>query len=183
MAYCEVADLLTGDIPLAGKYADGTPFVNLAADEIDAEIGHRYVTPIVFDESTPEAAAASRPSKLLLKKINQLLASGRIILDMAAGGEDKGLQQYGASMWKEATDLLEKICDGKITLIGAPLLGGDDDATNQNSKVSIAQDDGYSLVQNFYDRYSTPIYPVAPPTYPGQLPPARPYDHPELVDD
>lgn len=176
MAYCTKDDLLIGDIPLAAKYGDGSSFVNLAADEIDGEIGHRYETPVEFDETTPEAVKRSRPSKLLLKKINLLLASGRIILDMAAAGEDRQLQQYGASMWKEAVELLEKICDGKVMLMGAPLLGGDTDDQNDNTRVSIHQDDPYSLVQNFYDRYSTPLYPYVP-TYPGQMPPARPYDN------
>lgn len=176
MAYCEKEDLLVGDIPLAPKYGDGTSFVELAADEIDAEIGHRYLTPVSFDESSAEKVAVARPSKLLLKKINQLLASGRIILDMAAGGEDRGLQAYGKSMWLEASELLEKICDGKIALNGAELLGGEDAAANDNTRVSIHQDDGYSLVQTFYDRYSTPLWPQSPPMIPGEIPPARPYD-------
>jgi hypothetical protein len=176
VAYCEKEDLLIGDIPLASKYGDGTSFCELAADEIDAEIGHRYVTPVTFDESSPEKSAAARPSKLLLKKINTLLASGRIIMDMAAGGEDRSLHQYGASMWKEATGLLERICEGKITLLQATLLGGDTDVKNENSRVSVVQADGYSLVQTFYDRYSTPLYPVPPPMIPGELPAARPYD-------
>lgn len=178
MAYCEITDLLVGDIPLASKYGDGQGFVDLAADEMDAEIGHIYVTPVVFDETSQAKLAAARPSKLLLKKINTLLASGRIIMDMAAGGEDRSLHEYGASMWKEASELLEKICNGKINLV-APRVGDDDEATKpQNTKVSIVQDDPYSLVEDFYTRYSRPLYPgiIEPVLIPGETPPARPYD-------
>ena len=170
MAYCTKDDLLTGDIPLAGKYGDGSNFVNMAADEIDAQIGHIYVTPIVFDESTPEKAATVRPAKLLLKKINRLLASGRIILDMAAGGEDDRLQAYGASMMKEGLDLLNMLSSGKIELTDAPQLT--EAADNKNTGPLIAQDDPYSLVEGFYSRFgsgiSTPL--------PGRVLPMRPYD-------
>lgn len=178
MAYCDKTDLLTGDIPLAAKYGDGQAMVDLASDEIDAEIGHTYKTPVDFTalETDEAATAAVRPSKLLLKKINQLLASGRILMDQAAGGEDRALQAYGKSMWQEATDLLEAICSGKIQL-QIPLLGDGDEATElDNTKLSFVNQDGYSLVENFYNRYSTPLYPVPPPTVPGMIPPAKPYD-------
>ena len=148
MAYCVVADLLTGDIPLAGKYGNGTAFVNLAADEIDGQIGHIYVTPVVFDESTIEKAARVRPAKLLLKKINTLLASGRIILDMAAGGEDANLHAYGKSMKDEAILLLNMITTGKIVLTDAPVLA--EDVDNQNTGPSISNEDPVSLVESFY---------------------------------
>lgn len=164
MPYCTKDDLLTGDIPLAGKYGDGTSFVQLAADEIDSQIGHIYTTPIVFDESTPELTAAARPAKLLLKKINTLLASGRIILDMAAGSEDNALHAYGKSMWKEATDLLELIRSGRIVLVGAPLLPRTE---SDNTGPSITNEDPYSLVKSFYDNYTSDfLTPV----------PVRPYD-------
>jgi hypothetical protein len=182
VAYCTKSDLLIGDIPLAAKYGDGAGFVNLAADEIDAEIGHLYVTPIDFDALEGAASEAEvakmRPSRLLLKKINTLLASGRIILDMAAGTEDDRLHSYGASMISEARDLLEKVCDGKIFL-QVPMIGDDNpDTERQDTKISVVQDDGYSLVQNFYDRYSTPLFPVAPNPL-GLPPPARPYEQVE----
>lgn len=152
MPYCTKDDLLTGDIPLAGKYGDGTSFVQLAADEIDAQIGHIYITPVVFDESTPEKAARVRPAKLLLKRINTLLASGRIILDMAAGAEDENLHAYGASMRAEALELLGMISSRKIDLTDAPELVEESDRANTGP--SIVQADPYSLVEGFYVRYS-----------------------------
>lgn len=167
MAYCTKDDLLTGDIPLAGKYGDGTSFVDFAADEIDSQIGHIYVTPVELDPLEP----GNRPALLLLKKINILLASGRIILDMAAGGEDRELQAYGNSMLREALGLLNQITNGTIVLGGATLLPTTTD--DLNSAVSIANEDPYSLVQGFYDRYSQPYGQP----YLGDLP-MRPYDQP-----
>jgi len=173
-AYCAKEDLLTGDIPLAGKYGDGSAFVQLAADEIDGQIGHIYTTPVVFDESTPEKVAAVRPAKLLLKKINQLLASGRIILDMAAGAEDASLHAYGASMVTEAIALLNQLSSQKIKLTDAPLLPSTED--DENTGPSIAQADPYSLVEGFYVRYQQS--PYLQPVLPGQPLPMRPYDQP-----
>lgn len=160
VAYCTKADLLTGDIPLAGKYGDGTPFVQFAADEIDAQLGHIYITPIAFDESTPAKTAAARPAKLLLKKINVLLASGRIILDMAAGGEDDNLHAYGKSMHDEAVLLLNAISSGRITLADAPIIA---DTTTRDNGPTIANDDPYSLVESFYTQYRNPYSSVMRP--------------------
>ena len=168
MAYCSPTDLLTGDIPLAGKYGDGTAFVNFAADEIDGQIGHIYITPVVLDESTPEKAARVRPVKLLLKKINILLASGRIILDQAAGTEDQNLHAYGASMVAEAIALLSGISSGKVVLVDTPVLA--EDASNPNTGPSIVQEDPYSLVEGFYTLYQEPL------TLAGRAPVMRPYD-------
>ena len=146
VAYCTKDDLLTGDIPLAGKYGDGSAFVQLAADEIDATIGHIYVTPLMFDTT---AHPEQRPSQLMMKKINTLLASGRIVMDMAAGGEDDNLHAYGYSMWKEAWQLLQDIVTGKYQL-ETETGKIPSDTSNANTAVSIANEDGYSLVEAFY---------------------------------
>lgn len=162
MAYATASDLLTGDIPLANRYGNGTGFINLAADEIDAQIGHIYVTPIELDPLDPRTV----PTAKLLKKINTLLASGRIILDMAAGGEDDGLHAYGRSMLNEAISLLRQITDKKIELYGAELIPPAE--LEDNGRVSISNADPYSLVEGFYERYSSGS--VIPPA------PMRPYD-------
>ena len=174
-AYCTVDDLLIGDIPLADKYGDGTSFVNMAADEIDSQIGHIYVTPVVFDESTPEKAARVRPSKLLLKKLNYLFASGRIVLDMAAGGEDDNLHAYGKRLLDEALRLLSMVSDGRIELVDAPLIVPEE-VVAQDTGPMITNEDPYSLVQGFYDRfYKDHVYPVMPV-------PMRPYDTPPVAE-
>lgn len=168
MAYCTKDDLLTGDIPLAGKYGDGTAFVNFAADEIDGQIGHVYVTPVEFtDPMNPKA----KPAQLLLKKINILLASGRIILDMAAGTEDQNLHAYGNAMLLEGINLLNMISKGDIKLNMATEI--DTAADDDNTAVAVIQDDPYSLVETFYKQYSTPAWAMFPPPAP-----MRPYDDP-----
>lgn len=167
MAYATKDDLLTGDIPLAGKYGDGTPFVNFAADEIDAQIGHIYVTPVTYANASDPL---SKPAQLLLKKINILLASGRIILDMAAGSEDDSLHSYGSSMLREGINLLKFISTGKIDLYGANRISQETETAD--TAVTVIQDDPYSLVESFYDRMATPAW--AFPSYPA----IRPYDDP-----
>jgi hypothetical protein len=164
-AYCTKDDLLTGDIPLAGKYGDGSTFVQLAADEIDAQIGHLYVTPVVFAEPNNPRA---RPAQLLLKKINTLLASGRIVLDMAAGSEDQNLHAYGNAMLMEGVNLLNMISSQKIKLVLATEI--DEVADDENTAISIVQDDPYSLVESFYTAYSRPAW-----AWPSSMP-VRPYD-------
>lgn len=170
MAYCTKDDLLTGDVPLAGKYGDGTNFVNFAADEIDGQIGHIYVTPITYaDPLDPKA----KPAQLLLKKINILLASGRIMLDMAAGTEDNNLHAYGNSMLREGINLLKMISTGNINLYGANKISAETESPN--TAVSVTQEDPYSLVEGFYERMQTPAW-AWPPAIP-----MRAYDDPPVV--
>jgi hypothetical protein len=167
VAYAAKEDLLTGDIPLAGKYGDGTSFVNFAADEIDGQIGHIYVTPVTFLNPVDPKA---KPAQLLLKKINILLASGRIILDMAAGTEDQNLHAYGNAMLLEGINLLNMISSGKIKLNLATEI--DTVSDDENNAVTLIQDDPYSLVEGFYQNYSRPASAWPPAT------PMRPYDDP-----
>lgn len=153
MAYATKDNLLTGDIPLAGKYGDGTAFVDFAADEIDAQIGHIYVTPVGYVNPVDPK---SKPAQLLLKKINILLASGRIILDMAAGTEDDNLHAYGNSMLREGINLLNKISSGQIKLYGAITIVTD--GLEDNTAVSITQEDPESLVESFYTTMQEPAW-------------------------
>lgn len=155
MSYSTKDDLLIGDIPLAPRYGDGSRFVDLAADEIDSQIGHIYVTPIALAD-TPE----NRPARLLLKKINNFIASGRIILDMALAGEDRELQSYGRSLLSEGLTLLKQVTNGDIRIPGADPLPGTEAAT---SGPTIVNEDPDSLVASFYDRTSgVHIFPPVP---------------------
>lgn len=146
LTYSTAADLLKGDMPMVARYGDGTKLVEIAADEIDAQIGHLYVTPFVIPD-TPE----NRPSILLLKKINNFLASGRYILDMALGGEDNLLNAYGMSLVKEAMELLYKICEREIILTGAQFIPKED--VRKFSAAEIRNEDSNSLVEGFYRQF------------------------------
>lgn len=143
-AYSEVSDLRHGDIPLQAQHGTGEGFVQDAADDIDAQVGHIYVTPISVVN-----IPANRPTRLLLKKINNLLASGRLLLDMAAAAEDDNLHSYGLQMLKEGMELLRRVSTGEIVLAGAPKLDGTSDAPE---RLSIVNEDAYSMVEGFYRR-------------------------------
>lgn len=145
-AYCEQGDLLIGDIPLAQRHGDGTPMIKSAANEIDGQIGHIYVTPITV-ESRPEY----RPTVLLLRKINYLIASGRLLLDMAAAAEDQQTHSYGMSLLREGINLLGSVSSGKIELIG---VDKHEEVVNTGAP-RIIHEDPESLVEAFYT--STPF--------------------------
>ncbi len=93
-------------------------YVNDAADEIDSMIGTIYVLPVAFGSLKPQ-------SQLILKRINNWLATGQIVITQAIGAEDTALQAYGASMLKDARALLEQIASGSFLLQGATRVDGD----------------------------------------------------------
>lgn len=141
-AYSGTADLLIGDIGLQPQHGDGTKMIKAQADDIDAQLGHIYVTPIVVP-SEPEF----RPTMLLLKKINNLLASGRLMLDMSAAGEEDRVNAYGMSMLREGLGLLGQIQAGSIVLAGAPRI----DQGVAAPGPTIHNEDSVSLVEQFYN--------------------------------
>lgn len=110
--YCEVGDLLLGNIPVP---ASAATYVQSACDEMDSRLGLRYVTPIILDVNVP----AQRPGFLLLKRINAWLASGRLIMALDAGGEDDQVHQYAERLIKEALLALDMVVDGTIIIPGA----------------------------------------------------------------
>lgn len=140
-AYSAVEDLLIGDIPLAARHGNGSGMIKRAAGEIEGQIGHIYETPIVVDP-----LPKNRPTVLLLSKINNLIASGRLLMDQAAAEEDDANHAYGASLLREGVNLLNAISSGKIELVGADRLDGPD----EKSGPSIHNEDPESLVESFY---------------------------------
>jgi len=116
--------------------------INYSADQIDGYIGHLYETPVVV----PVPPAENRPAQLCLKTINICLASGQIILDMAAGGEDSELQAYGKSLVDRGWHMLEEIASGNIVLKGATKVAGITTGPILNNE------DQESLVEAFYQQ-------------------------------
>lgn len=145
-AYSDTVDLLHGDIPLPQRHGDGAGMVTAAAEDIDSQIGHIYVTPI---QVNPDPK--NRPTRLLLKKINNYIASGRLLLDMAAAGEDNDLHAYGRSLLTQGLELLAKIAEQEITLTGCETIAGDVQQ-KPPSKLFIINQDPESLVEGFYRR-------------------------------
>ncbi len=151
MPYSAVTDLLTGNIPTP-QYLDPQKFVDDAADEIDSKIGFLYVTPIDVGSGTD----VPRPAVLLLKRINNFLASGRLILAAAAGQEDSQLHAYGWSLIQEATAAVNQIASGDLPIDGAVKLDTGDAAAV--TAIIINNLDEESHVEAFYDRIANPAY-------------------------
>lgn len=166
MAYCEVADLLKGDLPLGPQYGTGQGFVDTASDEMDVVLGQLYVTPIVLAD-TP----TNRPSQLWLKTCNKFIASGRLILDIALAAEDDNLNAYGLSMLNQGLAMLKAIQDGAASITGATPL--DPTAGTYATGPVLFNEDSESLVKAGYeflfDPWATPQWP---PIFGSE---ARPY--------
>lgn len=156
MAYSATSDLLVGSIPTP-SYLDTAKYVEDASDEIDSKIGHIYVTPVNVSDPGP----LSRPARLLLKRINNFLASGRLILAVASPEENQNLHAYGWSLVTEATAALNSIISGDIQLDGAQLGTVD---TLPVSTPLIDNLDAESNVEAFYDRICNPNYAYPPYT-------------------
>jgi hypothetical protein len=149
MAYSDASDLLIGDVIISGSI-DKEQFIQGAADEIDSKIGWLYQTPIKVEgdpSADPPIPALPRHEALLLKGINNKLASGRLIMALDVAGEQTTLHAYGARMVKEAMDELLMIANGDIDL-HAPR--NEDAAIPVENRIpGVAQEDDESLLLGF----------------------------------
>ena len=163
--YCATTDLLVGDIPLP-TYIDPQKKVDDASDEIDSYLGYLYETPIDVSTTGPLA----RPARLLLKRINASLASGRIILAVASPEENRNLHAYGWSLVTEALTALTALAKGEPVLEGA--IPAPNAAAEAVTVPLINNLDSESNVEAFYNRISNPAYSYLPPVtynYPDRL--------------
>lgn len=156
--YSLSTDLLNGNIPIP-TYLDKEKYVQDAADEIDSKIGHLYNTPIDISEGSP----VPRWTRLLLKRINNHLATGRLLMAADAGGEDDRLHAYGWSLVQEATEALKRIAAGEIRLDGAA--GPPNQSAPAISSIILLNTDPESNVEAFYDRVLNPNYVIRGGTY------------------
>lgn len=146
-AYCGVEDLRIGDFAYPAYLGTKEMRIKAGAEEIDTAVGHIYVTPIVIPDTLP--SDETRPSYLALKKINWLITSGRIILDMAAAGEDNNLHAYGKRMLDEGLLMLTKVSSGEVKLPGIEQLPASEGVDNFTGP-TIFNEDPESLVESFY---------------------------------
>jgi hypothetical protein len=157
--YCEPTDLKLGQIPLP-PYMSAEAEIQDAADEIDSKIGYLYKTPIYLP-------ALGRPALLLLKRINSALASGRILLQVAAPEENSSVHSYGASLIREANAAIAAIASGDIVLDGADKL---EQAPPEPASVPIISNlDSESNVEAFYNRIANPAVIVSSNTDPDRF--------------
>lgn len=146
MPYSEVKDMLTGPIPLP-RSLDPEKYVQDAADEIDTQLGFTYETPIV----AVEGAVLPKPVSLLLKRINNLIASGRVIMAAAGPSQDTAVNAYGRSLVVEGQAALASIAKGAIVLEGAVRLPSDS-LEMQGPRITNAETG--SNVDAFYGHYT-----------------------------
>lgn len=141
VGYCEIMDLQLGDLAVPAEINKYT-FINSAANEMDAEIGQRYVLPL-------NLALAPDWVSLKLKTINQQLASGRIICAQAVGQEDSKLNAYGEHLITMAYKSLEQIASGGVMLTGLAL----DPHSFQTNSPKAVNRDAASAVDTFEDLF------------------------------
>lgn len=148
--YSATTDLLTGGVPLSGP-VNPQKYVDDAADEIDSKIGHIYQTPIDVSESGP----VSRPARLLIKRINNHLATARIIMAVTASSQTLETNAYAERLLREATEALDAIASGDVILDGAVRVEGSEGVA---TGPQIHNLDPESYVEAFYNRISNPRY-------------------------
>jgi hypothetical protein len=153
VAYADVLDMIVGDIPESPALPK-QKYIDDAADEIDSKIGFVYATPI----DVSEGGSTPRPVRLLLKRLNAHLASGRYIMAATVNAEDENLNAYGKSLVESVELSLALIATGKMVL---------DDVEKETNvtlprkgipMISVA--DAESNVEAFYNRTANPNYPA-----------------------
>ncbi len=117
MPYSVVADLLLDDLRLKPDFPK-QKFVDQAAEEMDSKLGFRFALPLRLEGElvpSPTTWLALPPHQvLLLKTINNRLASGRLILSIAVGGEQTSLHAYGYSLVQAALIDLMMVANGDV---------------------------------------------------------------------
>ncbi len=148
--YCAETDLLISGTRLPqGMQVTATSAISAAAEEIDAAIGMLYQTPITVEEDDP----AKRFDTLTLKRINALLASGRLITSMATGGEQNKVQAYGEYLLRFGYGLLQEIQNGKIKLTSATPIDQVDSNATRRGPLLVTDNQQASLVDSFYQNF------------------------------
>jgi hypothetical protein len=160
--YCDSEDVTRslGELPMP-PYLSVESFVADAADEMDSYIGFRYLTPI-----DPNAPTTTTPVKLLLKRINTALATGRIILAIDAAGENARLNARGQALVTSACEALTYISNGEQPLPNVPP-SPDVPNTDTSWLPRIDNLDEESAVEAFYDRIANPAYVYYGQGYPS----------------
>lgn len=159
MPYSVVADLLLGDLIISDTVSKES-FVQEAADDIDSKLGWIYQTPIAV-------AGLARHEGLLLKQINNKLASGRLILTLDIAEEGSSLHAYGLRLVTEANGDLLLLANGELDLSAPknPAYG-----KNKENQPLIRNRDATSAVEAFEDRFMRGDFLPAAVSSPGWQP-------------
>jgi phage gp36-like protein len=153
--YSTVANLLLGDLPVPLEVGR-QKFIDDAADEVDSILGVRYITPI----DVTEGSDVPRYARLMVKRAANHLASGRLIMALAIGGEDNALHAYGYSLVQNALKWLDSIACGDFDIPGAVLNEDTQNFTSRGPKIGNV--DASSGVENFYGQVMAPPLLINP---------------------
>lgn len=148
--YCVETDLLISGVRLPqGIQVTPESVISAAAEEIDAAIGTLYVTPITTNENDPDL----RFDSITLKRINAVLATGRLITSMATGGEQNRVQAYGEYLLKFGWALLTEIRDGTVKLTSATPIEQSDSNALRRGPLLVQDNQQVSMVDSFYQNF------------------------------
>jgi len=145
--YCEISDLLLGDMTLSPDI-NHYDYINGTADEMNGMLGQRYVLPLALD-SAPAWVT------LKLKTINSKLATGRLIQSLAIAHEDNSVHDYGQKLIDGAITDLNSILNGGTALPGLTI----EPTSFQANAPSITNHDTYSAVDAFEQAFMRPQFP------------------------
>lgn len=140
-----------------------TDAISLGSDEMDSQLGYRYIVPIPVSNSDPAKAYGTQ----LLKTICSQLTAGRIIVSVAAGGEKNKTHDYGRYLIDHALDLLCQIKEGKLNISFAT--ENTDEQSRKQGPMMAPGGDRYSLVDQYYQNMEPQGFMPCRPV-PGAVP-------------
>lgn len=141
--YATAGDLMLGDMAL-GTAVSPDKYIQEAEEDVDIAIGEVYEMP--YDVASPDAVERT---VILLRRITARLASGRLILAQAIGGEDQSLQAYGRHLIEEAEAVMNAIIDGRLEFEGPePIVGA-----TEYTGPTVYNHDKASAVDSFYEAF------------------------------
>lgn len=145
--YCDVSDLLIGDLRLPAAVSV-LKYIESAAEEMDSRIGNVYRVPVTIDPDKRQAYVATIT---FLRSINARLASGRIIMAVASFMELNSVHAYAKNLVDGAMKDLEQIESRQRILQGAePNNNPTEEVGGQFTGTAIFNLDPVSAVDSFY---------------------------------
>ncbi|AVP43202.1 head-to-tail adaptor [Gordonia phage Lidong] len=117
-----------------------------ASNEVDSNLGVRYVTPIQVSANDPTQKAAA----YWLQNVTSMVAAGRLMLSIAAPGSQDTANSYGQYLLRNAQQLMNDVISGKVDLPGAEEVPANG-STIQGP--TVLNQDAFSQVDLFYDNF------------------------------
>nr|DAK84360.1 MAG TPA: head to tail adaptor [Caudoviricetes sp.] len=128
-----------------------------ASNEVDSNIGVRYVTPITVNPNDP----AERSAAYWLQNVTSMVAAARLMLSISAPGSQDTANNYGQYLLSNAQQLMNDVISGKVELPGAEEVAANGSIIQGPT---VLNQDAYSQVDLFYDNFEPEGF------IPGRLP-------------